>query len=581
MFKKSKEFNLVISQIEDWRKIYFGITAALISAVIVAAIPYIYGRLVDIAIAPNSQIKIIFGIISLWLALSLLSNVLNRLSSRYACEISTDVGNNLIVDLFHHILILPLKFHKEKKMSKVMRKAEQGINELSNLIERTVFSFLPAVISLIIALIILLFVEWRLSLILIIASLGYILVTFAYTKKIIKNQKRMHQSWEKAHGDLWDAILNIQAVKSAAAEKFEKKRNIKNFNSAGRIYKNWLFIWQKMSLWQNVILTIGFITVFGIGVMMLRSGILTPGKLIMFIGYTALLTSPLTQLADQYRMVKTAITAFKRAIKYYDIVPEKDLAFAKDLKEVKGKISFRNMSFGYKKDRLTLKNISFEVQPGEVVAIVGKSGVGKTTLCDLIARYYFPLKGQILIDDINIKKIKLKSLRDQMAFVPQEILLFNDTIKNNIRYGKISASEEKIIAAAKAANAEEFINTFSKNYNQLVGERGIKLSAGQKQRIAISRAILRDPKILILDEATSSLDSISEKLVQDALKKLISGRTTFIIAHRLSTIQSADKIIVLEKGKIVEMGNHEELMKNPEGIYRNFWELQTALRRID
>ncbi len=315
--------------------------------------------------------------------------------------------------------------------------------------------------------------------------------------------------------------------------------------------------------------------------MMLRSGILTPGKLIMFIGYTALLTSPLTQLADQYRMVKTAITAFKRAIKYYDIVPEKDLAFAKDLKEVKGKISFRNMSFGYKKDRLTLKNISFEVQPGEVVAIVGKSGVGKTTLCDLIARYYFPLKGQILIDDINIKKIKLKSLRDQMAFVPQEILLFNDTIKNNIRYGKISASEEKIIAAAKAANAEEFINTFSKNYNQLVGERGIKLSAGQKQRIAISRAILRDPKILILDEATSSLDSISEKLVQDALKKLISGRTTFIIAHRLSTIQSADKIIVLEKGKIVEMGNHEELMKNPEGIYRNFWELQTALRRID
>ena len=335
-----------------------------------------------------------------------------------------------------------------------------------------------------------------------------------------------------------------------------------------------------MNIWQRAIFTTSFVTVFGIGIFMLRKGLLTPGVFVMFVGYTSLLTSPLARLADQYRMAKTAITAFKRATKYYDIVPERDLASAEIVKDLKGGVVFENVSFGYKKDKYILKNISFEVNPGENVALVGESGVGKTTLVDLIGRYYLPSKGKIFIDGLNIKKIKLKSLRSQMAVVPQEVLLFNDTIKNNIRYGRINATDEEVIAAAKAAYAHEFIETFPKKYNQLVGERGIKLSTGQKQRVAIARAILRDPKILILDEATSALDSASEKLVQEALKKLIKGRTTFIIAHRLSTIQHADKIIVLEKGRIAEIGTHSELMKNPQGIYRNFWDLQTAIQSI-
>jgi len=215
-----------------------------------------------------------------------------------------------------------------------------------------------------------------------------------------------------------------------------------------------------------------------------------------------------------------------------------------------------------------------------VIALVGESGVGKTTLVNLLGRYYLSSGGQILIDGINIKKFKLRFLRDNMAVVPQEILLFNDTVKNNIRYGRIDAADREIIEAAKAANAHEFIESFPKKYDQLVGERGIKLSAGQKQRIAIARAILRKPKVLILDEATSALDSASEKLVQEALERLIKGRTTFIIAHRLSTIMKANKIIVLEKGKIVEMGTHNELIQNPKSIYRNFWELQTAIQRV-
>jgi len=578
--KNSFAFNLIFSQIRNRKKLYVGIMAALISAAITAAIPYIYGRLVDIATAPFSQLKIILGFIFLWLVLSLLGDSLDRLSTRYAYEIATDVSNNLTVDLFYHLLNLPLKFHKEKKMGKVMRRTERGIDEISTLLDRLISSFGPALVSLIIALIILLFVEWRLSLILLIASLSYFFITFIYTQKIITKQKIMHRQWEKAYGDLWDSVLNVQAVKSSTAEEFERKRNIKNFNFAGKVYKEWRLLWQKLNFWQRMIFTLSFIAVFGSGVLMLRAGILSAGKLVMFVGYSALLTSPLAQLAEQYRTTKTAVTSFKRAIKYYDIVPEKDFPYAKEIKNIKGKITFKNVSFGYRRDQLIFKDVSFEVQPGEVVAIVGKSGVGKTTLTDLIGRYYLPLKGKILIDDIDIKKIKLKSLREQMALVPQEVLLFNDTIKNNIRYGKMNASDKEIIAAAQAANAEEFINTFPKKYEQIVGERGIKLSTGQKQRIAIARALLRNPKILILDEATSALDSVSEKLVQEALKKLIAGRTSFIVAHRLSTIQEASKIIVLEKGKIVEMGSHQELMKNPDGVYRHFWELQTAIKRI-
>ena len=374
-------------------------------------------------------------------------------------------------------------------------------------------------------------------------------------------------------------MLNVQAVKSATNEDFELKRNKSNFNLAGRIFKNWRIIWQKMNLWQRLILSFSFIAVFSSGIVMLRLGDLTPGKLIMFVGYMGLLTAPLSQLTEQYRMAKTATFSFRRAMKYFYITSERDMVKSVILKEIQGRVEFKNVNFGYKKDGLTLKNITFIAEPGETIALVGESGVGKSTFVNLIGRYYIVKDGKVFIDGVDIKKIQLKSLRLQMAIVPQEVLLFNDTIKNNIRYGNIESSDEEIVEAARAANAHEFIDAFPKKYDQLVGERGVKLSTGQKQRIAIARAILRNPKILILDEATSALDSVSEKLVQEALDRLIKGRTTFVIAHRLSTIQRADKIIVVKKGKIVEMGTHSELMQDLEGIYRNFWELQSAMQK--
>lgn len=575
-----KEISLVWSKIENKKRFYLGISAALASSAVTVAIPYIYGRLVDIVLKPNSEIKIILGIILLWLILSVLNEGLIRYSVRRSYEISTDIYNNLYIDIFQHLISLPLKFHKEKKIGKVMSRIVRGLEEIFNLVERTVFSFLPTVISFIVVLLILPFVEWRLSLILIITCIFYVLMTLSYTNEIMRKQKRMWRGWDKAEGETWDSVLNVEAVKATSNENFEKEKSIKNFSIIRKIVREWRGIWARMSFWQGIILALSFVSVFGFGIFMLRSGNLTPGKFIMFLGYTSLLATPLSQLADQYRGAKTGLLSLKRALTYYNIEPEKDFFGAKDIKEIKGEVAFEEVSFGYKADKHTLKNISLNVSAGETVALVGESGVGKTTLVNLVGRYYFPQKGRILIDGIDIKKIKLRSLRKKMAVVPQEVLLFNDTIKNNIRYGRLGATDKEVIEAAKAANAHQFIESFSKKYEQLVGERGIKLSTGQKQRIAIARAVLRNPRILILDEATSALDSASEKLVQEALARLIKGRTTFIIAHRLSTIQHADKIIVLEKGKVAEIGTHQELMENSSGIYRNFWELQTAIQKV-
>ncbi|MEK7149887.1 MAG: ABC transporter ATP-binding protein [Patescibacteria group bacterium] len=574
-----KELKFLFNKIPDRKKFYLGISAVVAASLIRAVIPYIYGHLVDVAIKNISPMAIILEFILLWLVLSVSSDFIDKFGDRQSYVLATDITNNLHIDLNSHIINLPIKFHKEMKMGKVFRQIDKGIDDVFSLFERTLFSFTPRLISFIVALIIIMFVEWRLSFILIMASVCFVGITLFYIKKIIKQQKIMHQGWEKAYGELRDAFMNVHTIKSTTNENFEKIKNIKNFNSAGKIFIKWRDLWQQMNIIQSLIFSLAFVASFSLGIIMMRQGMLSPGKLVMFVGYIGMMTGPLYQLADQYRTAKSALLSFKRAVKYYDMAPERDFSSAKP-KEIKGEVIFEDVSFWYKKGILILENISFEVLSGQTVAVVGESGVGKTTMLDLIGKYYFPAKGKIFIDGVDVKKIKLKSLREQMALVPQEVLLFNDTIKHNISYGKIGASDKEIITAAKAANAYEFIEKFPKKYEQLVGERGIKLSTGQKQRIAIARAILRNPKILILDEATSALDSVSEKLVHEALNNLIKNRTTFIIAHRLSTIQHADKIIVLENGKIAEMGKHDELMQNPDGIYRNFWELQTAIQKV-
>jgi ABC-type multidrug transport system fused ATPase/permease subunit len=248
-------------------------------------------------------------------------------------------------------------------------------------------------------------------------------------------------------------------------------------------------------------------------------------------------------------------------------------------KKLAGNVAFENVSFAYPKGKPVLQDVSFSVRPGEKVALVGESGVGKTTIIDLLSGFYFPKKGKILIDGTDVRRMDLAAYRSRIGVVPQEPALFNDTVENNIRYGNPGRSRKELIAAAKEAHAHEFIEAFPKKYRQIVGWRGIKLSIGQKQRIALARAFLRGPDILILDEPTSALDAKSEHFIKNSLKKLMEGRTTFIIAHRLSTVREADNILVFKEGKIVEQGNHEQLIKIPNGVYRSLHEFQSGIAK--
>lgn len=559
------------------KKVYFIAFIALISSTISAVIPYIYGRLVDLAVKASATLNLILGILGLWLLLTLISNWANRYVDRKGMDVAVKSSNDLLLKLTSHILRLPISFHKEKRMGEILQRVGRAADYFDSIVNQTIFDLVPGLLRVIVAIIILSYVDWRLSVAIFIIIGFYIVVSLIKMKSIIKTQKIVNRAYEKGYGDFYNSTFNIQIVKSSIAEKFEEKRNIFNFQKITERMRVLMKTWTSMGAWQQTIFGFGFISIFGLGIFFLRGGIITAGELVMFVGYTSLIYQPIAQITHNYRLLKRGMVVIERALTLLKVKPER-YEEGPVLKDIKGEVFFKNVSFKYKKKQPVLRGISFRVKPGEVIAVVGESGVGKTTLIDLISRYYSLTRGKILLDGHDIQRINLQSLRKYIAIVPQEISLFNDTIKNNIAYGKPNASMREIIRVAEAANAHEFIQKFPKKYKQLVGERGIKLSTGQKQRVAIARALLRDPKILILDEATSALDSVSEKLVQEALKRLIKGRTTFIIAHRLSTISHADKIFVIKKGEIVEKGTHQKLMKIKNGIYRKFYLMQSVFK---
>lgn len=552
------------------------ILVATFGAVLAVIIPYVYGRLFDLAMIPGTTINILFSLIGLWFLLSLFSTYISNMTGYMGEVLGAKMSLEAESEAYSHFLTLPILFHKKEQRGEILHKISRGSWSLQDLIS-TVADVLPQLLMLLFSLIAMFIILWQIAVIALISFIIYAVLTIKFVKPEIVARKKEHMVFEKQYGNIYDKLYNVFLVKNFVMEDKERENFFNSLvGKALQATKEAAEKSRKVSVVQGVVYSLGFVAVLGSAIFFLREGNITPGQFVMFFGYINLAFGPFRFFGRLYRVYKRAVIAVKRFLKLRAIVPEKMNHGDKILNSVKGEIVFDNIDFGYLKNKLVLKNINLKIKSGETVALVGKSGVGKTTFAELIFGYYLPKRGKIKLDGVDISELQLKWLRDQIAIVPQDLNLFNDTLINNLKYANSKATEKQIVMAAKAASADEFINKLPKKYYTKVGEEGIKLSMGQKQRIAITMAFLKNPRILILDEPTAALDAESEKKVQEGIGRLIRGKTTIIIAHRFSTVRNADKIVVLDKGKIAEFGNHVELMKK-KGIYYDLYILQKGL----
>lgn len=552
------------------------IIIATIGAFLAVTIPYVYGRLFDLSLVSDTPINLILSLIGLWFILSLFSTYLSNRTGYMGEILGTKISLGVEVEAYSHFLTLPIIFHKKEQRGEVLQKISRGSWRLEMFIE-SISDILPQLLMLLFALIAMFIIRWELAFVVLGAFIIYSIFTIKLVKPELEARRKEHKAFEKQYGKVYDKLYNVFLVKNFAMEEKEKEKFSKSL--IGKIIpvvKNAAEKSRKVSIVQGTIHSTSFVIVLGSAIFFLRNGNITPGQFIMFFGYINLAFGPFRFFGRIYRNYKRTTVAVKRLLKIKKMVPEIEKHGNKTIKEIKGEIVFDNVDFEYVKGKKVLEGINLKINPGESIALVGKSGVGKTTFAELIMGYYKPNKGKINLDGISLPKLNLKWLRDQIAIVPQDLNLFNDTLLNNLRYSYPKASLEEIIEAAKAASAHDFIKELPKGYKTMVGEKGVKLSMGQRQRIAITMAFLKNPKILILDEPTASLDSESEKRVQEGISRLIKGKTTFIIAHRFSTVRNADKIVVFEKGKIEEIGDHKELMEK-KGIYYHLYSLQKGL----
>lgn len=476
---------------------------------------------------------------------------------------------------FSHLQSLSLSYFEKQSTGKVKERVDRGISDLVNIIDRVVLDVLPQLIYIIVAIIILLKVQLIFGLILLACVPFYLVVSYFFSPKVLKFQDKMRTLRESISGVTTESIINVKTIKSYATEKKHFNKLTMKINQSITAMLNYTVGRAKMNIIRVLPTDFAQVLILGLGAYWTMTGRITLGTLTLAWQYTNRSIQPLWWIARVVDDVQRDMRSVKRVFELFDTEPEiKDSPEARKLKLKKGNILFKDVKFKYD-NRHVINGMTLGVPAGSVVAFVGKSGVGKTTLVKLLMRFYDPQKGSIFIDGQNIKDVTQKSLRQNIGYVLQDSALFNDTVHNNVSYGASVKDKNNVIKAAQVANADEFIKRLPKGYNTIVGERGVKLSGGEQQRINIARAVLKNPPILILDEATSSLDSESELLVQDALWRLIEGKTTLIIAHRLSTIMRADLIVVMDKGKISEIGTHKDLVAK-KGIYAKLFEIQSG-----
>ncbi len=488
------------------------------------------------------------------------------------------VGEKIVVDirkqLYEHLQSLSVKFFTERRVGELISRISSDVTVMRTVLTGNVSTLLQQTLTLLGAVIIMFVLNWRLTMFIVALIPVIVVIGFAFGRYIRRISTQVQDEIAGATVVAEEVFQNIREVKSFVREDYEVHRYNNAIDTAFRAAVRLLTV---RSVFGPIIAFFAFgglSLILWFGGREVLDGRLSAGELIAFLIYGLTVAGSFASLINLYSQFQEAIGATKRVFQILDEYPEIDDApTATTLDKVVGAIQIKDVSFAYEGEHKILHNINLTIREGEIIALVGPSGAGKSTLFNLIPRFYDVSEGVIVVDDHDIRDVTQTSLRQHIGIVPQETLLFGGSIRENILYGKLDATEEEMIAAAKSANAHGFITELPNGYETLVGERGVKLSGGQRQRVAIARAILKNPSILLLDEATSSLDNESEHLVQEALTNLMKNRTTIIIAHRLSTIRVANRIAVLDKGEIIELGSHNELMVQ-QGLYAKLYEMQ-------
>ncbi|MDD7677785.1 MAG: lipid A export permease/ATP-binding protein MsbA [Anaerovibrio sp.] len=488
------------------------------------------------------------------------------------------VGQRVIIDvrsvLFRKFQKMPLSYYDRQQTGTVMSYITNDVSAMQSAIVDNLIELVTESSILIGSLGMMIYLDWKLSLLTLmtIPLVGFAMKIFG--RKLKRSSTVIQERAAEITSLLQESISAIRVVKSFVRETYEIRRfeeqNWRNFQAAMKNVKLSSLLTPTVEFLAAIAVT--FIVWFG-GYEVVNE-VITAGELVAFLTYAVNLANPVKRLSRVYAAIQKAMAAADRVFEVMDL-DEKitDVPGAKPLPPIQGQVEFKDITFSYKEGQPALQHISLKAEPGQMIALVGPSGSGKSTIANLIPRFYDVDSGTIAIDGHDIRQVTADSLREQIGLVPQETMLFSTTVMENIRYGRLDATDEEVVEAARAANAEEFIKDLPEGYDTKLGERGLNLSGGQRQRLAIARAILKNPRVLILDEATSALDTESEKIVQDALDKLMVGRTSFVIAHRLSTIFNADQIFVVENGQLREHGTHEELLA-AGGLYSNLYNIQ-------